>query len=387
MGRGTTGDGAMKQYGSFESRVMFSHRMHRLISVIRILFLDEKQILDRTCSSKTNFIKPYTLTFPTTRAYSNLKRQEFPCLNHYSTMPSLKEESTVPEEIMITKNHNEWHETNQEDLAVVSDETINSSENGSDDIAQGSTPEEDCSQEGKQPTSPRAPRKRWKKPKGKPNRPLSAYNLFFQAERLKILAEQKDLPENEKVAFRNMGSLIGARWKKLPEESKAVLQQQADKEKKLYFFELEAWKARQAAKKKAISGTKRVEAPPPETTELALATKKRRVSLESESMPLSAQFSGLMARKRLLSSYRPSPFQHDQSLLLRDPLLGSPYSPHSLLDADLLGPFPGDPYYGFLEPTVTLPRPHNLLWSSDLLDLRLARALRDEEYRLSRYCH
>ena len=80
--------------------------------------------------------------------------------------------------------------------------------------------------------------RRRKKPKGMPKRPLSAYNIFFQKERVIVLAEaagtnpsdvdalvasMSEYPEEESgqngsnasVSFENLGKTIGRRWQSL----------------------------------------------------------------------------------------------------------------------------------------------------------------------------
>ena len=106
----------------------------------------------------------------------------------------------------------------------------------------------------------RRARKKWKKPKDKPNRPLSAYNLFFQAERASMLggdAKMVELEKNKKrvhrkthgkIGFAEMARSIGQRWKELPEETKKPFLERAAKEKARYVRELVAWKDEQDAK-------------------------------------------------------------------------------------------------------------------------------------------
>ena len=96
--------------------------------------------------------------------------------------------------------------------------------------------------------------KKWKKPKDKPSRPLSAYNLFFRAERSIMLGV--DAPDEEleslkkrvhckthgKIGFAEMARVIGARWKALDPNKRKVFELQAQKEKKRYKVELAFWK-------------------------------------------------------------------------------------------------------------------------------------------------
>ena len=92
-------------------------------------------------------------------------------------------------------------------------------------------------------------KKKWKKPKDKPNRPLSAYNLFFQSERAIMLGDDAPSLEAElikkrvhckthgKIGFAEMARAIGNKWKNLDPESKKVYEMQAQKEKQRYAIE------------------------------------------------------------------------------------------------------------------------------------------------------
>jgi HMG (high mobility group) box len=55
-----------------------------------------------------------------------------------------------------------------------------------------------------------------KKSKGLPKRPLSAYNLFFQSERLVILEEA--IQNQQRISFENLAKLVGQRWHDLSDE-------------------------------------------------------------------------------------------------------------------------------------------------------------------------
>jgi hypothetical protein len=112
----------------------------------------------------------------------------------------------------------------------------------------------------KPPVKKRRPRKKWKKPKDKPNRPLSAYNLFFQQERAAMVGDRSNNKNTSgdgnnsvdetlsdqsnsnssnnnndikrrvhrkthgKIGFAEMARSIGARWKTLPSSDKQVFE-------------------------------------------------------------------------------------------------------------------------------------------------------------------
>lgn len=114
-------------------------------------------------------------------------------------------------------------------------------------------------------TKKRRPRKKWKKPKDKPNRPLSAYNLFFKAERAAMLGDDAKKAEQEKgekrihrkthgkIGFADMARNIGQKWNDLPLEEKQPYKDRAAKEKERYVLDLKAWKEEQARLKPAKS--------------------------------------------------------------------------------------------------------------------------------------
>jgi hypothetical protein len=103
----------------------------------------------------------------------------------------------------------------------------------------------------------------WKKPKDKPKRPLSAYNLFFQHERNNILAalpgddaamddglteeqrRRKHRKTHGKIGFADLARSIADKWKNIEPTARSVFEARADIEKQRYKKELEAWKLTQ----------------------------------------------------------------------------------------------------------------------------------------------
>ena len=93
-------------------------------------------------------------------------------------------------------------------------------------------------------------KKTWKKPADKPKRPLSAYNLFFQHERNRIVGDspagadgnkRKHRKSHGKIGFESLAKTIADKWKTLDKASKRPFEQQAKREKAIYAKKLQAW--------------------------------------------------------------------------------------------------------------------------------------------------
>jgi hypothetical protein len=126
-----------------------------------------------------------------------------------------------------------------------------------------------------------------KKPKNKPKRPLSAYNIFFKDERAKILSTIPDKGEDEedgadedgenkavkkedgeegagedgekkkssskkrkrvphgKIGFESLAKIVGQRWKELPPDEMEQYKKRAEEDMKRYRKEMEAYVQKQ----------------------------------------------------------------------------------------------------------------------------------------------
>jgi hypothetical protein len=100
------------------------------------------------------------------------------------------------------------------------------------------------------PASPPTKKKRkspavpWKKPKDMPKRPLSAYNLFFQEERNRLINSDK-----AGVGFENMAKTIAAKWRSLDVDAKAPYEEKATVNKQQYHVAVAQWRTKQKEKK------------------------------------------------------------------------------------------------------------------------------------------
>jgi len=100
---------------------------------------------------------------------------------------------------------------------------------------------------------------RKKKPKGSPRRPLSAYNIFFKEERIRILASlpkqdptvkkgsrvRKNRNPHHKISFATLGKTIGSRWKQIDKASRAHYEELAKKDSERYAREMKAFQEKQ----------------------------------------------------------------------------------------------------------------------------------------------
>jgi hypothetical protein len=89
-------------------------------------------------------------------------------------------------------------------------------------------------------------KKNRKKPKDRPKRPLSAYNVFFKEERARILEEVEQSPmPNGKIGFQNLAKMIGKRWHELDPDSMKSYKKKAETDMVRYKQEMFAYAATQ----------------------------------------------------------------------------------------------------------------------------------------------
>lgn len=91
-------------------------------------------------------------------------------------------------------------------------------------------------------------------PLDRPKRPLSAYNLFFQDERAKLIQDQPPPgtvgtayrgKRCRRITFSEMGKIIGARWRQIDRTTKRIYEDRAAEEKRQFKIRMNVWRKQQ----------------------------------------------------------------------------------------------------------------------------------------------
>lgn len=83
--------------------------------------------------------------------------------------------------------------------------------------------------------------KRKKKDPNAPKRAMSSYMHFANSERPKILKEQENLPDEQKLSFGAIGKELGIRWKGLNADDKKIYEDAASRDRERYQQEMEVY--------------------------------------------------------------------------------------------------------------------------------------------------
>jgi hypothetical protein len=102
------------------------------------------------------------------------------------------------------------------------------------------------------PPMPKDPPHR-KRPKGIPERPLSAYNLFFQRIRPSVLRSGDSSDKSKKISFEELAKIIGKRWDQLGKQERKGFEELAQTESARYRREREAFDRAKAKEANARS--------------------------------------------------------------------------------------------------------------------------------------
>jgi len=169
-------------------------------------------------------------------------------------------------------------------------------------------------------------RKKWKKPKDKPKRPLSAYNIFFRHERENLMLKVSQGQEKfAKVGFAALAKHIGAKWKQLDPEPRKIYEAQAEIEQQRYKVLLEEWRRKQ---KSGYGSSKDLLAPSPcsllekskmpDLPSSSSCTKVSPNACRSNSLPLPKKERHAIQNKTLNARRSSMPLQRANQYVARD---------------------------------------------------------------------
>lgn len=202
-------------------------------------------------------------------------------------------------------------------------------------------------------------RKRWKKPADHPKRPLSAYNLFFQWGRERLISgeplsplQQDDVDqinvddtkrtskrrhrrEHGVIGFTELAKMLGARWRELDQDYKVMFQKRAGVEKRRYEKAVAVYKAEkrrieQDTTNKQSEATLSSSSPTQITTFPARSNKRKKaIKLQSTKRKLfDGSFQQQTASLREdVETIQPRPYHDAPSMLIHRPP-GLPFAEH-----------------------------------------------------------
>jgi phage baseplate assembly protein W len=210
---------------------------------------------------------------------------------------SMIEATTTSNDILNNNVHEKLSSKKAKSFALPEhDETgADGSKDGNEESTGDASLDDASSAQGKKTKVKRGPylvkRGGWKKPQGKPKRPLSAYNMFFTYQRNRIVAEEEDeqtleafkkgvqdilgTPKERRVhrktctgiGFQDLARRIAEKWKAIDPEQKAVLDGFANEEMSRYKEAVKVWKDKEA-ESEVMSPEPSTEDAKPEASEL-----------------------------------------------------------------------------------------------------------------------
>jgi structure-specific recognition protein 1 len=124
----------------------------------------------------------------------------------------------------------------------------------------------------------------WKKPKDMPKRYLSAYNIFFQAERKRLHEEES----GRRLGFSALGKFIGQRWRSLPDAQRQGYEMEAAKDITRYRREMEVY---ENARRRKFQRSTEIRARPQSLTVSSFTRIPSPSRISPPLRPVSAQYS------------------------------------------------------------------------------------------------